>query len=565
MPSCYATCSFFTARRDYKCRRFTGGVSVFEPTQFSGAPMRMKFGKWARLLGYGPTPLRGVKSAIRAERRELLLSKAFASLPNTRGLVAPIARRRFNRLSASEAWGRVETEDMFLVAEVHNATSANVRLTASCNVLNDGSHQIPRRFEAPLEFPPGYSVRAIPVPAFVPSELRGKRFSMQLAPYEHDDYPELTFGLLDIVELAGRPSADVVIGKADLGVSSPGRTSKIKCVVWDLDNTVWDGVLVEDGIEDVRLREGVVRTIMELDRRGILQSTASKNDHAYGLEALQHFALDAYFLVPQISWGPKSAAVTQIAKDLNIGLDTIAFVDDQVFERSEVLARHSSVAVYDKLSMDVLGSDERFDVEVTSEAGMRRQLYRDEEQRVAAQDASGGDYEDFLRSCNMSVRIAPLNETDVARAYELAQRTNQLNIWTSRYSHADLRALLEGGSPRRAFTVRADDRFGSYGLVGLCIFDPAQSLVLDLMFSCRIQGKLVGEAFLGWLASSHSGVLQARYRRTARNAPARALLESSGFREVQEDEGRELWDQREAFRTLEELSEVMAIEVADVD
>src|ERR1700745_2812167 len=108
----------------------------------------------------------------------------------------------------------------------------------------------------------------------------------------------------------------------------------VKCVVWDLDNTLWDGVLLED--DEVFLRGEVVEIIKTLDSRGILHSIASKNDHAKAMEKLRQFGLQEFFLYPQINWNSKVSSITKISTAINIGLDSMALIDDQPFERDEI-------------------------------------------------------------------------------------------------------------------------------------------------------------------------------------------------------------------------------------
>lgn len=126
----------------------------------------------------------------------------------------------------------------------------------------------------------------------------------------------------------------------------------VKCVVWDLDNTVWDGVLLEDG--DVKLRPGVVEVIRTLDGRGILHSIASRNDHDAAMAKLEEFGIAEYFLYPQITWDNKSDSIRVIAETINIGIDTLAFVDDQPFERDEVSYAHPQVLCVDALDAERL-------------------------------------------------------------------------------------------------------------------------------------------------------------------------------------------------------------------
>ncbi len=149
----------------------------------------------------------------------------------------------------------------------------------------------------------------------------------------------------------------------------------IKCVVWDLDNTVWDGILLEDA--EVTLRPHVVHILKTLDERGILHSIASRNDHDVAMAKLKEFGIDEYFLYPQINWGSKAASITQIAQDINIGLDAIAFVDDQPFEREEVAFTHDKVLCVDSaLLEDFLDHPELNPRFITEDSRLRRRMYQ---------------------------------------------------------------------------------------------------------------------------------------------------------------------------------------------
>src|SRR5678815_3970601 len=113
---------------------------------------------------------------------------------------------------------------------------------------------------------------------------------------------------------------------------------EVKCVVWDLDNTIWNGTLLESDV--VRLKPKVADVIRELDSRGILQSIASKNNYEDAMTKLSELAIEQYFLYPEIHWNPKSESISNIQRNMNIGIDTILFIDDQPFERDEVSSSH---------------------------------------------------------------------------------------------------------------------------------------------------------------------------------------------------------------------------------
>jgi FkbH-like protein len=609
MPDCYSTCAFYTPRTDYKCQRFTGGAAVLPGTSHAAAPLLIKFGKWARLLGTGPTPLQDVQTANATEARALSRAGWLDTAPGVRGLLAPVRRRMINNRSKTSAWGTTQTDDLYFVVETFSRSENPVALALSCKVLDAPGAAPTPPFQATLTLQPGYNVQAVPLRCFVSAEQVGKPYSMQIAPANDGETPEVAFGFVDVAELDGAPNPAVIVaeamsyakaaaavktatgtnsataaektatgtsgvaaatGKAATGsdnataAENPGaaKLPKIKCVVWDLDNTLWQGVLVEDGLPNLRLRAEAVHAVLELDRKGILQSVASKNDHEGAMQALEHFGLKDYFLYPQVSWGPKSQAVATIRQALNIGIDTFAFVDDQQFERAEVLSQHPLILGIDALQLAELTTNERLQVEITAEGATRRKMYQEEAQRNAAfEGLPEGNYEEFLRSCAIGVEIAYLAEPDLERANELAQRTNQLNTSATRYTADQLRKMMTPGSPMRALTVRASDKFGKYGLIGLAVVDEPQGLIAAMMYSCRIQGKLVDDAMVSWLEATYGRAqpLRARFNATKKNTPARQLLERTGFELETSDANGEIWKKARLSRPLEELEKIINV------
>lgn len=192
------------------------------------------------------------------------------------------------------------------------------------------------------------------------------------------------------------------------------RTRSVKVVVWDLDNTVWDGVLLED--EAVSLVPGVVEVIQELDRRGILQSVSSKNDHATAMAKLRELGIADYFLYPQINWNSKAASVQAIATAINVGIDSLAFIDDQSFEREEVAYSHPDVLCVDALEFDgILARSEFMPRFVTDESRQRRQMYQSDIQRNAMEESFEGPKEDFLVTLGLKLTLGRATENDLQR------------------------------------------------------------------------------------------------------------------------------------------------------
>jgi FkbH-like protein len=299
--------------------------------------------------------------------------------------------------------------------------------------------------------------------------------------------------------------------------------------VWDLDNTLWTGVLAEDGADSLRVKPKAIAAIVELDRRGILNSIASKNSKEDVDPVLKNLGLSDYFLSPQISWSPKSVGVAAIASSLNISTDTFLFVDDQPFERAEVAHSHPLVETFDAQSIDVLLEHPRLKVTVTAEGQRRRQMYMQEQLRASAMESvDKGKIVDFLRESEINLDLHDLTTENLDRAFELTERTNQLNYAGVRLSRSALGAMLEE-SETRGVILSAADRFGDYGIVGFASIRPSEWEVENFFMSCRVQRKKVDHAFFQHLIAVgrrlSKAELRIRYRATAKNGPSREALE----------------------------------------
>ena len=306
----------------------------------------------------------------------------------------------------------------------------------------------------------------------------------------------------------------------------------VKCVVWDLDNTLWDGVLLED--PEVRLRPDVPRVIEALDERGILHSVASRNDAGTARARLRELGLDEYFLHPQITWGSKSESLKAIAAALNIGVDALAFVDDQPFERDEVAFALPEVRCFDATQLPLLPDLPEFQVrDVTADARNRRLLYRADERRKQAEERHSGTADEFLASLDMTFTISPAREEDLRRLEELTVRTHQLNSTGYTYSYDELDALRT--SPDHLLLItELTDRYGGYGKIGLALVErtPAAWTVKLLLMSCRVMSRGVGSVLLNHLVHEARGAgvrLFAEFLPTDRNRAMYVTYKFSGF------------------------------------
>ena len=320
-----------------------------------------------------------------------------------------------------------------------------------------------------------------------------------------------------------------------LGRLRIGDLMSIKCVVWDLDDTLWRGTLLEG--DDLVLAPGVGDVVRELDNRGILQSIASKNDHDAAWARVTAFGLDEFFLYPQICWADKSDSVRTIADHLGIGLDTVALVDDQAFERDEVRHVLPSVMTIDAADigrmLDMLRMRPRF---VTAESKIRRKMYVVDELRRRLENEFPGTRAEFLATLGMRVTIRAAGEPDLRRAEELTIRANQLNTTGRPYSYEELNALTM--SPDHLLLVAGlEDRYGTSGTVGLALIDRGSSAWLIRLFitSCRVVTRGVGGIMMTHILESakRSGVgLRAEFVHNDRNRMMYMTYKFHGFRKV---------------------------------
>jgi FkbH-like protein len=334
-----------------------------------------------------------------------------------------------------------------------------------------------------------------------------------------------------------------------------GRTCKVLAV--DLDNTLWGGVVGEDGIEGIKVGGAaeasfgaVQRAVLDLHRRGVILAVCSKNNEDEALTALaehpEMLVRPEHFAAFRINWQSKAENLRDIAAELNVGLDAIAFLDDNPVERSLVRAQAPEVTVIelpdDPLQFaDTVRASPVFErLGLTEEDRARGRLYAEQRQRIDLQ-RSVGSLEDFYRSLMMTVEIRDVWTSTLPRAAQLTQKTNQFNLTTQRYTEQQLEDLLARGS--RIHTVRVRDRFGDNGIVGVAITTQAdRTCKIDtLLLSCRVIGRTVETAILAAIAddaeAAGATTLLGNYIPTTKNAPARDFYPKHGFVERASDGG----------------------------
>lgn len=310
----------------------------------------------------------------------------------------------------------------------------------------------------------------------------------------------------------------------------------IKCVVWDIDNTLLDGVYLESGDQPPPANPVLLGVVRELAGRGILQAVASKNPPAAAGYVTQLAGLD--FAAAECGWDAKPDALGRIGASLGVVDAEMAFVDDDMLERAEVAAALPGVLVLTPEDAAEAASWPQFSPPVVTEEARRRgQLYAERRRRQAAAGRFGGSRDEFLRQIGTRVTIAPVTVADLPRVRELSVRTHQLNSAGEPLTEEELRSLV-ASAEHDVITVRLADDFGDDGLVGAAIVvrgaggqPPTVPLV---MMSCRALGRGTLDALLAWLcqaaAAAGAACLLVPCRLTDRNVPFRLALAASGFR-----------------------------------
>ncbi|WP_040806536.1 HAD-IIIC family phosphatase [Nocardia concava] len=315
----------------------------------------------------------------------------------------------------------------------------------------------------------------------------------------------------------------------------------VKCLVWDLDDTVWPGVVLES--DGGAPKPEVLRTLRALDERGILHAIASRGEPAAATAHLRAHGIEDMFSAVEIGWGPKSEAVRRIGEVLDIGRDAIAFIDNDPVELAEVAAAYPEVRRYPADRIAELPDLPEFTPSaVTFEASRRRSLYRAERDRKASEAEFDGSNADFLASLGLVMTVRAATEADLVRAHELTERTHQLNTTGVTFDLDELRALC--ASPRHEVLIASlTDRFGGYGTIGLAVTERRgeDAVLLLLLMSCRVMSRGVGTALIAEVVhrAQAAGLRPAaEFLATPLNRVMLVTLRFAGFEVVEQDGDR---------------------------
>jgi FkbH-like protein len=530
-PQCYRSCSLYVSRADRKCARFVAGITPNQTVQgLFGFGAEIQFRRWGKLeaiISPG-LPMYSV-GAMRLQRGLLdgledlvsAVSRMFRRVSPKRKLNGAFTAFRRQLVQwQSVVWGSSLTSaDRFLLkCWSFQATAFHIQLEVVTNVCV---------YRTRLLIAPGWNEHMLDAREMLAGVDRAD--SRVRLTIDGDEEVHVMFTWLHFVRFGAAAGAG-----AEQVRRRQQPASKVKCVAWDLDNTLWQGVIGDAGAEGVTENPELVKLIHELDARGILQTIVSKNDHDTAWKKIESLGLQEFFLYPAIHWGPKSQSLRSIADRLNINMDTFAVIDDSEFERSEISSALPQVRVFEPTEGLKLLQQDAFDVPVTAESRSRRQMYRTESVRQQIQAGWRGDFEDFLRGCELRLVIRRPGQQEQQRCLELLQRSNQFNLSGRRYDNGSFQRLMQSGE-HECYSLEVSDRFGTYGIVGFAAFlvTVSGAMLVDFVLSCRVAQKQIEAHFFRWFAARRAAMgereFRAGYCRTGRNQPLRDVFEELGF------------------------------------
>jgi FkbH-like protein len=339
--------------------------------------------------------------------------------------------------------------------------------------------------------------------------------------------------------------------KADLGVNR-------KCIVLDLDNTLWGGIIGEDGFDRIDLSlkpPGMAfvefqRVLLALYQRGVILAINSRNNEDEALKAIREHPYmvlrEENFAAMKINWSDKISNMKEIAEELNIGLDSIVYFDDDPINR-ELMSKAIPQVMTVNLPQDpslyastLMRINDFNTLAVTSEDRNRGEMYKQEQKRIELKN-SASNLEDFLKQLEIKVTVKKANDFTIPRIAQLTLKTNQFNLTTRRYQEEEVQ-MFAHDQTKMIGCVQTKDKFGDNGITGVYIVNKNHAekewLIDTFLLSCRVMGRGIEDVMLGYILNKakEEGVakVKAEFIPTKKNKPCEQLLPNFGF--IKEDE-----------------------------
>ena len=361
------------------------------------------------------------------------------------------------------------------------------------------------------------------------------------------DYKQFFFGdmkiVLDYIPFITNDLMGYVIGY--LGLSK-------KCIVLDLDNTLWGGIIGEDGLNGIKLGPEppgntyleFQRVLLSLYQRGIILAINSKNNFEDAIKVIKEHPYmilrEEHFASMRINWNDKVSNIQEIANELNINPDSMVFFDDDQVNREFMKLNMPQVLTIDlpkdsSQYAETIKTMNDFNVlNITTEDTSRGKMYVDQRKRNDLEQ-SAPNLESFLKNLELKIRIKNADEFTIPRISQLTLKTNQFNLTTKRYQESDIKKFCEDD---RYFvgTAQVEDKFGDNGITGIFIVNKSKSkewFIDTFLLSCRIMGREVEKVMLGYIINKakENGVeiIKAKFIPTQKNKPIETFLPNCGF------------------------------------
>ena len=326
-----------------------------------------------------------------------------------------------------------------------------------------------------------------------------------------------------------------------------------KCIVLDLDNTLWGGVIGEDGFDNIKLGDDPVgrsfvefqKRLLALNQRGIILAINSKNNFEDAMEVIkEHPSMilrEDNFACMKINWDDKVTNLQEISKELNIGLDSMVFFDDDLINQEFVKASLPEVLVVELQNdssqfAQIITEMKEFDVlKITEEDVKRNEMYLVQKKRTELKNKIV-DFDEFLKQMNIEVNIKKANSFTIPRISQLTLKTNQFNLTTKRYQQEEI-SSFSSDKDRIVECVQVSDKFGDNGITGVYIIEKKDSkewIIDTFLLSCRIMGRKVEEAMLYQIIEKAKNLgikrIKGKFIPTKKNKPAENFYSDYGFK-----------------------------------
>ena len=303
----------------------------------------------------------------------------------------------------------------------------------------------------------------------------------------------------------------------------------VKCIVFDLDNTIWNGTL--DANDDVKLNEKISEYIKSAFEKGIVLAIASKNNYGQAYNKIVELGIEKYFYKFYISWDDKYKTIKDLANKLNISVEHILFIDDSDIELTEALYYIPTLQVLNVKDIDLLKQYLNDDSVLTDEAKNRNKIYKILEERKKTEEQM--PKEEFLKYCNIKISIDIAKKEEFFRINELLSRTNQMNLNNKILTVEELNKISKN-EEYTIFSIKMTDIFADYGIVGTTIIKESEDSIEIKYFaiSCKVEGRNIGKNVIEYIkkiAKKKKKNIEAKYIYNLKNEKLKALFVLNGF------------------------------------